>query len=150
MIRKTKITDVKEMQKLINYYASRDMMLARTLVELYENLRDYFVYEEGGKILGTCALHISWEDLAEIKSLAVEESKQGKGVGSSLVKEALKEAREINVKRVFVLTYKPDFFKKMGFQEIDKANLPQKIWGECVNCAKFPGCQEIALIKELT
>ncbi|MCX5656842.1 MAG: N-acetyltransferase [Candidatus Omnitrophica bacterium] len=149
MIRKAKITDVKEMQKLINLYASRDMMLARTLVELYENLRDYFVCEEGGKIVGTCALHISWEDLAEIKSLAVEEVKQNKGVGSSLVKEALREAKEINIKRVFVLTYKPDFFKKMDFQEIDKANLPQKIWGECVNCAKFPGCQETALILSL-
>ncbi len=149
MIRKAKITDVKEMQKLINYYASRDMMLARTLVELYENLRDYFVYEDGGKIGGTCALHICWEDLAEIKSLAVAENLQHKGIGANLVQEALEEAKKMNIKKAFVLTYKQEFFKKMGFQEIDKAKLPQKIWGECVNCAKFPDCQEVALILSL-
>jgi amino-acid N-acetyltransferase len=149
MIRKAKIYDVKEIQHLINFYASRDTMLPRTMAELYENLRDYFVYEEDGKVLGTCALHICWEDLAEIKSLAVEESKQRQGIGSNLLNQALKEAKDLNIKRVFVLTYEPKFFRKFGFKEVDKAKLPQKIWGECINCVKFPDCEEIALIKEV-
>jgi len=149
MLRKAKISDVKEIQRLINFYAQRDLMLPRSLNELYENLRDYFVDEENGKVLGTCALHISWEDLAEIKSLAVDESKQRHGIGSSLLNQALKEARDFNIKRVFVLTYEPEFFRKLGFKDIDKAQLPQKIWGECINCVKFPNCQEIAFITEL-
>jgi len=149
MIRKAKISEVKEVQQLINFYAKRDLMLPRSLNEIYENLRDYFVYEENGEILGTFALHILWEDLAEIKSLAVEEAQQNRGIGSSLVKEAFSEAKALNIKRVFVLTYKPEFFQKLGFKEIDKSRLPQKIWGECINCAKFPDCQEMALIFEL-
>lgn len=149
MIHKAKISDVKKIQWLINFYAQRDLMLPRTLAEIYENLRDYFVYEENGEILGTCALQIFWEDLAEIKSLAVEESRQHQGIGSSLLKEALSEAKNLNIRRVFVLTYDPEFFKKLGFVEIDKNTLPQKIWGECVNCVKFPDCQEVALIKYL-
>ncbi len=149
MIRKAKISDVKEIQRLINFYASQDLMLPRSLNELYENVRDYFIFEEKGRIVGTCALHISWDDLAEIKSLAVEESKQRKGIGSSLLNQALKEAKDLDIKRVFVLTYKPEFFRKFGFKDIEKQKLPQKIWGECINCAKFPGCQEVALITEL-
>ncbi|MCM8783394.1 MAG: N-acetyltransferase [Candidatus Omnitrophica bacterium] len=149
MIRKAKIDEVKEIQKLINLYAERGLMLYRSLNELYDNIRDYFVYEEREKILGTCALHISWEDLAEIKSLAVEESVQHKGIGSSLVKEAIKEAKALGIRQLFVLTYIPEFFEKLDFRKIDKAQLPQKIWGECINCAKFPDCQEVALIKKI-
>ncbi|MGE4356982.1 MAG: N-acetyltransferase [Candidatus Omnitrophota bacterium] len=149
MIRKAKISEVKDIQRLINLYAERGMMLARSLSELYDNIRDYFVYEEKEKILGTCALHIWWEDLAEIKSLVVEESLQNKGIGTNLVKEALKEAKLLGIKKVFVLTYIPKFFEKLGFREIDKSQMPQKIWGECVNCAKFPDCQETALVIQI-
>lgn len=149
MIRKAKISEVKEMQKLINFYAEQGLMLMRSLNELYDNIRDYFVYGEKGKVLGTCALHICWENLAEIKSLAVEKSAQGKGIGTKLIKEALKEAKKFKIKHVFVLTYIPEFFKRFGFKEIDKAKLPQKIWGECINCAKFPNCEEVALIKQI-
>jgi len=124
-------------------------MLARSLNELYENIRDFWVVEDRRKIIGCAAMHISWEDLAEIKSLAVAKNKQGNGIGSELVLSCLKEARELGARKVFVLTYKPEFFKKFGFKKIKHSSLPHKIWMECIRCCKFPNCQEIALLKSL-
>jgi len=149
MIRKAKPSDIKRIQRLINFYAEKGFMLPRSLNELYENLRDFWVYTEKRKILGCCALHLSWKDLAEIKSLAVEESFQNKGIGSVLVEASLKEAKEFAVKEVFVLSYSPDYFKKFGFKKISKERLPHRIWQECIKCPKFPDCKEIALIKQL-
>ncbi|MBU1727453.1 MAG: N-acetyltransferase [Candidatus Omnitrophica bacterium] len=149
MIRKAKIEDIKQIQKLINAFAKQDLMLARSLNELYENLRDFWVYVEAKKVIGCAALHISWDDLAEIKSLAVAKNKQRKGIGKELVLTCLNEAKEMGVKRAFVLTYKPDFFKRLGFKRIKNAELPHKIWVECIKCCKFPNCQEIALLKLL-
>lgn len=149
MIRKANVTDVKKIQKLINYYAKRDKMLPRSLNELYENIRDFFVYVDGQKILGACALHIDWEDLSEIKSLAVAPSKAGKGVGKKLLAECLKEAKAMKLKKVFALTYVPGFFEQFGFRVIDKSQLPHKIWSECIKCVYFPGCKEIAVMREV-
>lgn len=149
MIRKAVIQDVVVIQGFINCYAKKDQMLPRSLNELYENIRDFFVYEKDGKVLGCVALHVTWEDLAEIKSLAVLESKQKQKIGSLLVKSALKDARSLKVKRVFALTYLPGFFKKFGFKKIDHVKLPHKIWSECIRCVKFPDCQEIALVKDI-
>lgn len=145
-IRKAKIADTREIQKLINEFARREEMIPRSINELYENIRDFFVCEEEGRIEGVCALHVLWEDLAEVRSLAVRKEHQRKGIGRSLVKKCLTEAKSLGVKRVFVLTYQPDFFKKLGFGDIDKASLPQKIWGDCIRCPKFPECDEHALI----
>ena len=147
MIRKATVDDVKKIQKLINYYAKRDKMLPRSLNELYENIRDFFVYTEGKNIYGCCALHIDWEDLSEIKSLAVAKSKNGKGIGSKLLAECLKEAKKLKLKKVFALTYVPEFFKSFRFKVIDKKELPHKIWSECIKCIYFPNCKEIALIR---
>lgn len=149
MIRKAKIRDIKQIQRLINAFAKQDLMLPRSLNELYENIRDFWVNEENRRIVGCCALHISWDDLAEIKSLAVERSKQGKGLGRQLVTACLEEARQMGAKKIFVLTYRPDFFKKFDFKRVKNADLPHKIWAECINCCKFPNCQEIALLKNL-
>ena len=149
MIRKATIADIKDMQELINFYAKADRMLPRSLNELYENIRDFFVYEEAGKILGCCALHIAWEHLAEVKSLAVDESKQKKGIGSTLVKQALEDAKKLKVKKVFALTYVPIFFEKLGFKRIEHAELPHKIWSECIKCIKFPDCAENALALDI-
>jgi amino-acid N-acetyltransferase len=149
MIRKAKIKDIKEIQKLINYFAQQDLMLPRSLNELYENIRDFWVAEEKAKIIGCCALHVSWEDLAEIKSLAVAKNQQKKGIGRKLIEVCLGEARQLGAKKIFVLTYKPDYFKQFGFTRIKHADLPHKIWAECINCPKFPNCQEIALAKQL-
>lgn len=149
MIRKAKIDDIKQIQALINYFAKQDVMLARSINELYENIRDFWVEEQNGKIVGCCALHVSWDNLAEIKSLAVSKEKQKKGIGKELVSACLAEAKELKAKKVFALTYKPEFFKKIGFKKIRHSDLPHKIWAECINCPKFPNCQESALIKKL-
>ena len=149
MIRKARIGDVKDIQELINYYARKDVMLPRSLNELYENLRDFWVAEENKKICGSAAMHISWDDLAEIKSLAVAKNKQHKGLGRALISACLNEARQLGARKVFALTYKPDFFKKFGFKKIKNSDLPHKIWAECINCPKFPNCQEVALLKIL-
>lgn len=149
-IRKAKIDDVKQVQGLINFYANQDQMMPRSLNELYENIRDFWVYEEDGKIFGCCALHVvGWEDLAEIKSLAVELSHIKKGIGRQFINAIFDEAIQLGIKKVFALSYCPDFFKKMGFSEIDKSKLPHKIWAECCNCPKFPDCGETALIREV-
>ena len=149
MIRKAKIKDIKQIQDLINAFAKRDVMLPRSLNELYENIRDFWVMEDGGKIIGCAAMHISWDDLAEIKSLAIVNKKQGKGFGKELVAACLGEASALGAKKVFVLTYKPEYFKKFGFKRVKHDSLPHKIWAECINCCKFPNCQEVALLKKL-
>jgi amino-acid N-acetyltransferase len=149
MLRKAQIKDVKEIQKLLTFYASRGDMLSRSLSELYEALRDYFVVEENGVLLGTAALHIVWEDLAEVRSVAVSEDVGRKGVGTRVVQACIDEAREIGLKRVFCLTYKPLFFAKFGFTVVDKSQLPHKVWGDCIKCVKFPDCDEIAMILDL-
>jgi amino-acid N-acetyltransferase len=146
MIRKARIADVKAIQALINGYADSGQMLPRTLNELYEHLRDFVVLEENGAIAGVCALHISWEGLAEIRSLAVRQNRTSKGMGSALVRQCLTEALDFGAERVFVLTYVAGFFKKLGFSDVDKKELPHKIWTDCLNCVKFPNCDETALI----
>jgi amino-acid N-acetyltransferase len=144
-IRKAKIKDVPQIHKLINYYAEKGVVLPRSLSELYEHIRDYTVVEENGTIYGACALGICWEDLAEIRSLVVSENMQGKGYGVMLVKECIKEARLLGVKRIFILTYIPEFFARFGFKRIKKSLLPHKIWADCLKCPKFPDCDEIAM-----
>lgn len=148
-IRKARIQDIKQIQNLINSFAKKDLMLPRSLNELYDNIRDYWVYEVSKKIAGCCALHICWEDLAEIKSLAVSMSCQHKGIGQELVETCLSEAKDLGAKKIFVLTYKPGYFQKFGFKRVKNSCLPHKIWAECINCCKFPNCQEIALLKTL-
>jgi len=149
LIRKATVEDVKKIQKLINYYAKHEKMLPRSLNELYESIRNFFVYTEGKNIYGCCALNVDWEDLAEIKSLAVAPLRSRKGIGSKLLLECLKDAKALKVKRVFALTYVPEFFKEFGFEMIKKEDLPHKIWSECIKCMYFPNCKEIALMREL-
>jgi len=146
MLRKARISDVKAIHELINRCASRGEMLPRSLAELYDNLRDYLVYEDQGQIVGTCALHICWEDLAEIRSLVVTEGLRRRGIGRSLVETCLKEAKVYKIEKVFLLTYQEAFFRKLGFILTDKKELPHKIWTDCIKCSKFPECDESAMI----
>ncbi|MBI4687984.1 MAG: N-acetyltransferase [Nitrospirae bacterium] len=148
-IKKATTKDVKTIFSLVNKFAKKDEMLPRSLNEIYENMRDFFVYLKDGKIIGAAALHVLWEDLAEIRSVAVANEYQGAGIGKRLLSECLKEAQSLGVKKVFALTYTPEFFKKAGFEDIDKNDLPQKIWGDCLKCPKFPECEEVAVIKKL-
>ena len=148
-VEKAKIDDVAQMHQLINYFAEKDEMLARPLSELYENIRDYFVVRQGERVVACAALHVSWSDLAEIKSLAVAEDSQKQKIGVQLVKACLKEAMELGISTIFCLTYKPAFFEKFGFCQVDKMKLPRKVWTECYRCPKFPDCDEVALIYHL-
>ncbi|MFH2012364.1 MAG: N-acetyltransferase [Pseudomonadota bacterium] len=151
MIRKARIGDIKEIQNLIGIYAKKGEMLSRSLSELYDNIRDFSVYidEKEANIIATCAMHICWEDLAEIRSLTVREDFWGKGIGAKLVDACLSECKILGIDRVFTLTYKPEFFKKLGFEIIDKSILPHKIWADCLKCVKFPDCDETAMILNL-
>jgi amino-acid N-acetyltransferase len=145
-LRRAKTGDVVAMQQIINGFADRDAMLHRSLSQLYENIRDFFVIEEEGRIVGCAALHVNWRDLAELKSLAVAETAQGRGYGRDLIEACLVEAEEIGISRVFALTYVPELFVKTGFQVVDRSVLPRKVWTECVYCPKFPDCGEIAVM----
>ena len=145
-VEKARISDVIQMHQLITYFADKDEMLARPLSEIYENIRDYFVVREGERIIACAALHVMWSDLAEIKSVAVAESSQRQGIGQQLIDSCLEEAARMGMPTVFCLTYKPVFFEKFGFAQIDKMELPHKVWTECYRCPKFPNCDEIALI----
>jgi amino-acid N-acetyltransferase len=156
---KAEIADAQAIHDLINLYAQRGDMLPRTMGEVYENLRDFYVVRDTsltttddstrGGFAGCVALHIVWSDLAEIKSLAVPETVQTRGLGSVLVEAAVEEARAVGLSRVFALTYRPAFFERLGFVQADVMTLPRKVWNECYRCPKFPSCNEIALIKEL-
>ncbi len=148
-IEKARIADIPEMHRLVNFFAQKDEMLPRPLSELYESIRDFYVAREDDKVVACVALHISWSDLAEIKALAVAEQKQKTRIGSSLVKACIKEARKLGMPTVFCLTYKPEFFEKLGFHRVNMDQLPRKVWGECQRCAKFPHCDEVALVANL-
>ncbi|MCX7759649.1 MAG: N-acetyltransferase [Hydrogenothermaceae bacterium] len=142
-IRKAVVKDAPQIFKILQYFALKEVLLPRSLNSIYENIRDFFVYEDEGKIVGVGSLHIYWEDLAEIKSLAVEENYQYKKIGSQIVKACLEEAKELGIKQVFALTYVPEFFEKLGFKITDKSLFPQKVWTECIHCVKFNDCKEI-------
>jgi len=145
-VEKAKITDVPQIHKLINGFADRGQMLARPLSEIYESIRDFFVIRKADEVIGCAALHISWSDLAEIRSVAVAEESQKKGLGALLVAACLKESAELGIKTIFCFTYRPDFFKQQKFVDIDKMELPRKVWTDCFRCPKFPNCDETALI----
>ena len=151
MIRKAKVQDVSPIKELINAYAEKGEMLPRALGELYDNLRDFHVCIEGGRVVGVAAIHIGWEGLAELRSVAVAPEFAGKGIGRKLVKACLREAGELGITEVFVLTYVKGFFEKLGFKLAEKEDLPQKIWTECRNkCVKYPDqCNETALTLSL-
>ena len=146
LVEKATIADAPQIHKLINAFADKGVMLARPLSEIYENIRDFFVIRNGKQLLGVAALHITWADLAEVKSLAVAETCRYQGIGRALVQICLKEAKEMGIHSVFCLTYAPKFFGQCGFVEVDKATMPYKIWGECYRCPKHPDCDETAMV----
>lgn len=149
MLRKATINDVHQIKNLVNSYAEENMMLPRSLSELYENIRDFYIYEENGEIIGCGALHVTWEDIGEVLSLAVEPARTRQGIGSKILKACLEEARCLGIRKVITLTYVPDFFEKHGFVRVKKTTLPHKIWSMCIKCPKFPECDEIPLMKHV-
>jgi len=150
MISKARLENAKGIQKLVTFYAEKDFMLPRSLNEIYENIRDYWICQENDKIIGCAAMHVvGWNDLGEIKSFAVDAEYHKKGIGKKLIASCIEEAKNLGIKKVFVLTFIPDFFKKLEFVEVDKKEFPHKIWAECCNCPKFPDCKEVALVKQI-
>jgi amino-acid N-acetyltransferase len=151
MVRKARISDVPGIQKMLLDFSREGKLLARSLSELYTHLRDTFVTvdEENGKVTGCCSLHIFWEDLAEIRSLAVAKPYQGKGLGRVLVEACVQEGRDLGIARLFTLTYETGFFECVGLRIVDKDVFPQKIWADCLHCPKFPECDEVALVMDL-
>jgi amino-acid N-acetyltransferase len=147
--RKATLRDATAIHSLVNKFARKEDMLPRSLNEIYENIRDFFVCCNDDHIVGAAALHILWNDLAEIRSVSVDIKYQRHGIGKKLIRKCIKEAEKLGVHRVFALTYRPGYFRKLGFNEIDKNSLPHKIWGECLKCHKFPDCDESAVLKEL-
>lgn len=149
IIRKAVTKDVPQIQLLVNEHAKTGNMLALSLSEIYEQLRDFYVFEKDGQVAGVCALHISWEDLAEIRSLAVRDDIMRRGFGRRLVQACLEESKSLGIRKVFALTYRADFFKGIGFKPVKKADLPQKVWRDCLKCVKFPNCDEEAYMIEI-
>lgn len=148
-VEKARLSDAVAIQKLINGYADRGDMLHRPLSHIYENIRDFYVYRQGGVVIGCVALHVLWRDLVEVRGLAVQEKCQHQGIGSKLVKRCLVEAKVLEVPKVFLLTYKPKFFERFGFALADITTIPRKLWGECYDCPKGPppNCGEIAMVR---
>lgn len=146
MIRKARMDEIPKLQKMLESSARKGELLPRSLSELYDSIRDFQVYIEGrDKIVGFCALHPTWENLGEIRSLFVREDARRKGIGRTLVSGCIEEGKEVGIQRVFVLTFNSPFFRKIGFVPVDKAMLPHKIWADCIHCIHFPDCKEEAL-----
>jgi amino-acid N-acetyltransferase len=151
MIRKATIKDIKPVHSLLQQYGRKGELLPRPLSVLYDHVRDFWIYEDDkdSDVLGCCALQFCWDDLAEIRSLAVHPDYVGQRIGSKLVEKVLSEAKSFNIQKVFALTYRPGFFARFGFDRIDRSELPIKIWADCIMCIKFPDCDEIAMMKEI-
>jgi amino-acid N-acetyltransferase len=150
VIRKANLGDVNRIHQLVNLYAKKGTMLGLSLSEIYDGIRDFSVAEGPRRaVLGVCALHVIWDDLAEVRSLAVDPKSRRRGLGRALVEHCIEEARDLRIRKVFALTYQAEFFLRIGFARADKAELPHKVWRDCLKCSKFPNCDETAVIKVL-
>ncbi|MDG6243393.1 MAG: N-acetyltransferase [Methanolobus sp.] len=149
MIRKANVNDIPGIKNIIDHYAKQEKMLPRSLSELYEFTRSFYVCEIQDRIVGCCALQVSWEDMAEVMSFAVTPEYREQGIGTQLINACLEEAKELGIRNVFTLTYAVTFFEKQGFEKIDKQLLPHKVWSGCIKCPKFPNCDEVAMMKAI-
>jgi len=148
MIRKAVMSDVKELHDFLHQASKSGEILPRSMHDLYQFMRDYWIWREkkNGPILAVSSFHVCWEDLGEIRNLYVEPRYRNKGIGEKLVALAVDEAKGLGIKKIFALTYRPDFFKRLGFRDVDKQFLPAKVWADCLNCMKFPECDEQAVM----
>jgi len=149
VVERARLGDVEEMKGILDEFAREGVLLARSRLDLYETIRDFVVAREQGELVGLAALHICWIDLAEVRSLAVRKDLQGRGIGRRLVEACLDEARRLGLRRVFALTYRPGFFARLGFREVEKSELPHKVWQDCIHCVHFPECDEVAVMRDM-
>jgi amino-acid N-acetyltransferase len=148
IVTRARLIDVELMKEVLDVFVEDGDLLGRSRLDFYEKIRDFCVASVDGEIVGLSALHVLWEDLAEVRSLAVNKDYQATGIGAKLLDYNLAEAREMGISKVFTLTYRPGFFSRYGFVEVDKSLLPHKVWKDCLDCNKFPNCDEIAMILE--
>jgi amino-acid N-acetyltransferase len=149
MVRRAKIKDVPQLVRMVNQYAAKGEMLSRSLSQVYNSIRDYVVIEENDQVIACGALHVVWDNIGEIRTVAVAPDRIGQGLGRQIVEYLINDAYELALPKVFTLTYKPAFFEKFGFTQVDKKELPHKAWQDCLNCPKFPECDEIALTRPI-
>ena len=152
MLRKARISGVRTIHRMINMSSGKGEILPRSLMDIYGSLRDFFIYLDEGRqvVVGICAMNIIWENLAEIRSLCVEEEYRKRGIGKKLVEACISEAITLQLFRIFTLTNRPDFFAQLGFKEVAMSTLSEKIWSDCFRCSKYPDyCDEVAMIIEL-
>ena len=148
--RKAVFKDSESIHRIVNHYAEQGLMLSRSRNSIYESLRDFVVAEVDGEVVGVGALHLVWDGLAEVRAMAVSPSVVRSGIGMTIVERLVEEAKTLGVETLFTLTYQPGFFSKAGFHEVPKETLSQKVWKDCINCSKFPNCDEIAMVRKLT
>ena len=141
--------DVEAISNLIDSFAVTDLMLQRPKAMLYERIREFIIAEDENELVGVGALSIIWKDLAEVRSLAVKDTYHGKGLGKEITERLIESAKDLGIEKVFTLTYQEGFFKKLGFEEVEKEIMPQKVWKDCINCHKFPNCDETAMMKQV-
>lgn len=146
LIRKARVSDIEKIDTLINGYARKGVLLARTLESLYESLQAIYVAVMDDCVVGTASLHILGPQLAEIRSLVVDDNAAGLGIGKMLVEQIALEAARMEIEKLLSLTYQVTFFEKCGFYIIDKVEMPQKVWKDCIHCSKFPSCDETAMV----
>ena len=148
-VRPAQMADVPALHRLITHHAERGRMLFRSYAELYEHLRDFLVAVDDDQVVGCCAVELVWRDLAEIKSLAVDETRRGNGIGRRLTGASIDEARRLGLARLFALTREVSFFSKLGFAVVPKESLPHKVWTDCVKCPVQDQCDETAVVLTL-
>ena len=149
MVRKAKTTDVPAIARLVNLYADKGDLLPVTLQELSGRVGDFHVFEQDGQMVGVCSLFVYGVDLAEIRSLAVWPECEGKGIGRAVTEACIAVAKQLPIRRIFALTYKPAFFERLGFRVVDRLTLPEKVWKDCRHCSKWDYCDEVAVLLEL-
>ncbi|MGE5597632.1 MAG: N-acetyltransferase [Hyphomicrobiales bacterium] len=148
-VQPARLADVAAIHELVTFWADRGEMLHRSPGEIFEAIRDFRVARIDGELVGCGSLHILGADLAEVRSLAVRENVQAKGIGAAIVRDCVEDASQFGIERVFALTYKPGFFEKQGFRIANVMEFPQKVWGECVRCPFFTNCKEVAVVLDL-
>ncbi|MDP4103745.1 MAG: N-acetyltransferase [Bacillota bacterium] len=145
-IRKANMGDTEPIFQLILHYAKEGKLLARSYNSIYENLQSFYVAVENNEVIGISSLHILDRDLAEVRSLAVDPNHSRKGIGKALVTEIMKDTKVLEIAKLIALTYQIDFFTKLGFMQVNKNDLPQKMWKDCLNCSKLHSCDETAML----
>ena len=148
-IRKARVSDVENLLELVNGFAAQNLMLPRGPQYIFENIRDYAVIVDDRRIVACGSLHVLWNDMAEIRSMAIHPDYQKRGLGRRLADFLTEEAKQLRIKSIFTFTLSEDFFARLGFTRKLRDELPPKVWGECSRCPKYFKCDEVGMVLEI-